>query len=136
MYACMKINHDLSLLSVWYLTFYCDPRLQEIVVVKILMEGISTTAGLYSGLFIRLGLDNFFGVIKILMTGISTMAVLYSGLDNFCTMTSKISFQNILSTMFILRRILTKQMWTITRSLSPAFGIMMSPMYSGTYKIL
>ena len=51
--VCMKTNHDLSLLSVWYLTFYCDPRLTEIVVVKILMEGISTTAVLYKGLFIR-----------------------------------------------------------------------------------
>ena len=45
----MKTNHDFS---VWYLTFYCDPRLTEIVVVKILMDGISTTAGLYKGLFI------------------------------------------------------------------------------------
>ena len=100
------------------------------------MEGISTTAALYSGLFIRLELDNFVGgVIKILMTDISTTAVLYSGLEH-CTMTSQIRFQNILSTMFTLRRILTTQMWTNMRRLSPALWIMTSPMYSGTYKIL
>mgnify|MGYP007025443700 CR=1 FL=1 len=79
------------------------------------------------------GVDQLY---KILMTDISTTAVLYSGLENFCTMTSQISFQNILSTMFILRRILTTQMWTNMRRLSPALWIMMSPMYSGTYKIL
>ena len=52
-------NHDLS---VWYLSFYCDPRLTEIVVVKILMEGIATSAGLYAGLFIFRGVDKYSGV--------------------------------------------------------------------------
>lgn len=35
--------------SVWYLSFYCDPRIQQIVVCKILMEGINATAVLYGG---------------------------------------------------------------------------------------
>ena len=56
-------------------------------------------------------------------------------LDNCCTMTSQISFQNILSAIFTLRRILTKQILTNMRGRSPALWIMMSPMYTGTYKI-
>ena len=34
-------------LSVWYLTFYCNPRLKEAVVNKILMDGFQATAVLY-----------------------------------------------------------------------------------------
>jgi len=34
-------------LSVWYLTFYCNPRLKEAVVNKILMDGFHATAVLY-----------------------------------------------------------------------------------------
>ena len=48
-----------TLFSVWYLSFYCDPRLQEIVVVKILMEGIAATAGLYSGKIISINIYEF-----------------------------------------------------------------------------
>ena len=47
LYVCSFL---LSILSLWYFTFYCDPRLTEIVVVKILMEGIHATAVVYSGL--------------------------------------------------------------------------------------
>ena len=45
-----KCSLLLSFLSVWYFTFYCDPRLRDIVVVKILMEGIAATADVYAGL--------------------------------------------------------------------------------------
>ena len=31
----------------WYLTFYCNPRLKEAVVNKILMDGFHATAVLY-----------------------------------------------------------------------------------------
>ena len=34
-------------LSVWYLTFYCNPRLKEAIVNKILMDGFNATAVLY-----------------------------------------------------------------------------------------
>ena len=34
-------------LSVWYLTFYCNPRLQLAVVNKILMQGLNATAVSY-----------------------------------------------------------------------------------------
>ena len=34
-------------LSVWYLIFYCNPRLKEAVVNKILMDGFHATAVLY-----------------------------------------------------------------------------------------
>ena len=34
-------------LSVWYLTFYCNPRLQLAVVNKILMQGLNITAVSY-----------------------------------------------------------------------------------------
>ena len=34
-------------LSVWYLTFYCNPRLQLAVVNKILMQGMNSTAVSY-----------------------------------------------------------------------------------------
>ena len=34
-------------LSVWYLKFYCNPRMQEAVLNKILMDGFGVTADLY-----------------------------------------------------------------------------------------
>ena len=34
-------------LSVWYLRFYCNPRLQEAVLNKILLDGFGVTANLY-----------------------------------------------------------------------------------------
>ena len=34
-------------LSVWYLTFYCNPRLKEAIVNKVLMDGFNATAVLY-----------------------------------------------------------------------------------------
>ena len=33
--------------SVWYLSFYCDPRIQLAVISKILMEGLLSSATLY-----------------------------------------------------------------------------------------
>ena len=33
--------------SVWYLSFYCDPRIQLAVISKILMEGLLASARLY-----------------------------------------------------------------------------------------
>ena len=38
--------------SVWYLSFYCNPRLQLAVVSKILLEGLHASASLY-GQFIE-----------------------------------------------------------------------------------
>ena len=33
--------------SIWYLTFYCNPRIQSAVVGKILMDGIGAAATMY-----------------------------------------------------------------------------------------
>ena len=41
---CTTVNVPLS---VWYLSFYCNPRIQLAVVSKILMEGLLASATLY-----------------------------------------------------------------------------------------
>ena len=39
--------HSHLYFSVWYLSFYCDPRIQLAVISKILMEGLLASARLY-----------------------------------------------------------------------------------------
>ena len=39
--------HSQLYFSVWYLSFYCDPRIQLAVISKILMEGLLASARLY-----------------------------------------------------------------------------------------
>ena len=63
-----------TLFSVWYLSCYCNPRLQEIVVVKILMEGIAATAGLYSGKIISINIKSvLYTPLYEFMTQVNTM---------------------------------------------------------------